>query len=444
MKIGGKNWIRLGSAAAAIFATLSPASGQDNGGLNANLSLSQGITSSSEDGNFGQTNLGFGLSSLTRPQSLDFRVGVGLEQQFDNGLDNEIVDPSLRLSYDIQNRQNALELGLVYNRSDVDSLVELDDELPGILVLDEGTRETVGATLTYTFGREAPFGGTAGVSYNSLAYSDTTDPDLVDRDRVQANLGLRFEITPRIAATLGYNHSDTDRAGTGQDERSNRYQVGTDLTVSESLNAAFSVGWREVETTNSGVTTQEERLTYSLDLRKDRPNGALTLSLNSDLSEAGRRTNLRFGTSYETRYGGEFSAGAGLSQGDNGDIRPLYEVSYSDSLPRSSYSVSLRQGFTTNSQGEESLNSRLRLGYNYTLNATTQFQSSASYRTTNALGPDTDTSRLDLRLGVSRDLTENWALTSRYTYTRKSEDGQADETDNRLFLGLETNFGWRP
>jgi opacity protein-like surface antigen len=417
---------------------------QDGGGVNANLSLSQGITSSSQNGTFGQTNLGFDLSSETRIANLGLRAGVGLEQQFDDGFNTDVTDPSLRLSYGTQSRQSAFELGMVYNRSDVDTLVELDEELPGILVLDEGTRENVRVSLGYTFGRDARFGGTLGTNYNSLAYSDTTDPDLLGSDRVQANLGLRFEITPRIAATMGYDFSDTDRANAGQDERSTRFRLGADLTVSETLSAGLSVGLREVTTTNSGVTTQDDRFTYALDLRQNRPNGALTLNLNSDLSESGRRTNLRFGTSYETRRGGEFSARAGLSQGDNGDINPLYEVSYSDALPRSTYSISLNQSFSANDLGQEALNSRLRLRYDYSLTATTRLQSSISYQVTDILGLDTDTSRFDVRLGLSRDLSETWAVSSRYTYSVQSEDGQPDDTDNRIFLGLETNFGWRP
>ena len=427
-----------------LAVAVGPAVAQDDGGLNANLALSQGITSSSDDGTFGQTNLGFALSSQTRSQTLDFRTGLGLEQRFDGGADIEIDEPTLRLSYGTTSRQSALALGLTYNRADADSFVELSDDEPGILVLDEGKRETVGASLDYTFGREALFGGTFGVNYNSLSYFDTTDPELVDRDRVQANLTLRFEITPRIAATLGYDYSDTDRDGTGQDESSNRFRIGTDLLVSDTLTAGFSIGQRELTKTNDGVTTQTESLTYAIDLRQDRPNGALTLALNSDLTEAGRRTNLRAGTSFETRRGGEFAARAGLSQGNDGDINPLYELRYSEDLLRSDYSASLQQNFASNSQGAEVLNSRLQLGYNYELGANTQFVSSVSYQTTDVLGSDSDTSRFDLRLGVSHALTETVALTSQYTYSRKSEDGQSGETDNRIFLGLETNFGWRP
>jgi hypothetical protein len=436
--------MRSGTAAVVMIAVSSPVWSQDDGGVNANLSVSQGITSSSQDGTFGQTELGFGLSSETRVQNLDFQISATLEEQLNNGFATDFVDPSLRLSYGIQNNQSAFDLDARYNRSDVDTLVDLDDGLAEVLVLDNGTRERTGASLGYTFGRDARFGGTFDTSFDSITYSDTTDAGLVDSNSVSADLNLRFEITPRIAATMGYNFREITRSGAGEDVRSTGFNLGADLAVSQTLTTNLSVGTRTVTTETGGITETSDGLTYALNVSQARPNGALTFNLNSNLTESGRRTDLSVGTNFATRSSGDFSAKVGLSQGDSGDINPLYELRYSDSLRVSSYSIFLRQSISTTDLGRDALNSRLQLNYNQALSATTDLQSSLGYQTANVLGESSDTSRRDVTIGLSRTLTDDWNFTSRYIYIVKSENGQPDDTDNRLFLGLETNFGWRP
>jgi hypothetical protein len=431
-------------AAVVMIAVSSPVWSQDDSGVNANLSLSQGITSSSQDGTFGQMELGFGLSSETRVQNLDLQISATLEEQLDNGFATDFVDPSLRLSYGIQNNQSAFNLDAHYNRSDVDTLVDLDDGLTEVLVLDSGTRERTGASLGYTFGRDARFGGTFDTSFDSITYSDTTDAGLVDSDSVSADLNLRFEITPRIAATMGYNFREITRSGAGEDVRSTGFNLGADLTVSQTLTTNLSVGTRTFTTETGGITETSDGLTYALNVSQARPNGALTFNLNSDLTESGRRTDLSVGTNFETRSSGDFSAKIGLTEGDGGDFNPLYELNYSDSLRRGSYSIFLRQSISTTDLGQDALNSRLELNYNQPLSATTNLQSSLGYQTTNVLGENSDTARLDLSVGLSRALTEDWDLSTRYSYIVTSEEGLSDDTDSRIFLGLETNLGWRP
>lgn len=442
MIIRGKNLSRYGAAAVVVFATSSPGLTQDGGGVNANLSLSQGIESSSDDGTFGSTNLGFTLSNVTPTQDLQFQISTGLEEQFSDGIDADVIDPRFNLSYGIQNRQSALDISARYRRADVDSLTESDDPLSDILILDSGTRERAGISLGYMFGREARFGGMFNTSYDTVSYSGTTSSDLVDLERIGADFTLRFEITPRIAATLGYDFNETDRAGSASDVRNTQVRAGADLTVSETLTAGLSVGFKTVEST--GAAQDEDGITYALNLRQDRPNGALTFNLNTDVSETGRQTNMRVGTTFETRNGSEFAGSVGLNRDEDGNTNPLYELSYSESLRQSSYTVFLNQDITTSDLGQDTLNSRIGLTYNRELTPTTSLQSGVNYQTTDFLGLDKDTSRLNISLGVSRELTQDWSVTSRYTHTIQDGDLRNRDTENRLFLGLETNFGWRP
>jgi hypothetical protein len=292
------------------------------------------------------------------------------------------------------------------------------------------------------FGREARFGGMFNTSYDTVSYSGTTSSDLVDLERIGADFTLRFEITPRIAATLGYDFNETDRAGSASDVRNTQVRAGADLTVSETLTAGLSVGFKTLEST--GAAQDEDGIIYALNLRQDRPNGALTFNLNTDVSETGRQTNMRVGTTFETRNGSEFAGSVGLNSDEDGNTNPLYELSYSESLRQSSYTVFLNQDITTSDLGQDTLNSRIGLTYNRELTPTTSLQSGVNYQTTDFLGLDKDTSRLNISLGVSRELTQDWSVTSRYTHTIKDGDLRNRDAENRLFLGLETNFGWRP
>lgn len=446
MTIGGKNWLRTGTAVIALIAMSGPGLTQDNGGLNANLSFSQGIVSSSDDGTYGQTNLGFGLTSVTSNQNLSFRVSTGLEERFDDGFDTEVIDPTFNLSYDVESRQSVFEVAAIYRRADVDSLTLSTDPLSNVLVLDSGKREQSGLTFGYLFGRESRFGGSFNASYDALDYTQTTDPDLIDSTTVGAGLGLRFDITPRVTATLGYSYSDTDRDGAASlDVESRMASAGAQLILSQTMSAGLSLGHKTVETSNDfGLLQSDDGTTFNANLRIDRPIGAITLNLGSDISQNGRRTEFDIGRTLETRRGGEVFGRAGLTRDDDGNTNPLYELQYSESQRRSAYAISLEQNITTSDLGEDALNTRLGLDYDYALTGTTDFQSAVNYQTSNFLDTDTRTSRFDVSVGLSRDLTEDWAVSSRYTYTVRSSDTGADDTENKLFLGIETNFGWRP
>jgi hypothetical protein len=420
----------------------STATAQDTPGLEANLSLSQGLTYSDVDGTLGRMNLGFGLTSVTRTQTFSFDISGALEQDFENGVDFDIVRPSAALAYVIESRQTAINTDVSYRRSDADDFVTDPNGAPGVLILDEGLREDMAAGLDVALGTEALFGGTFNLGYRETAFSNSTSTDLIDEKTTDAGLNLRFEIDQQITATLGYNWSQTDRAS-DRNTTDERLSTGLEMAVTPTLNANASIGLGRISVTDSGVETVEDGLSYDLSVIQERPNGELRFSLESDLSETGRRTTAQIGTTFETRHG-EFSADLGITKGEADDIRPIVTFGYSEDLARGGYSVSLQQKFNTTSSGEETLNSRLRLNFNQDLNNTSRIASDLTYQITNVSGADDDSARLQLGLSFSQDLTSDWALTTRYTYSFEKEDGAATERENELFIGLETLFVWRP
>lgn len=439
---GEQNAVLAGVIAAGFALVASSVSAQDSGGLEANLTFSQGLSYSDTDGTFGRTDLGFGLTSETRTQNFDLSVSSGFEQNLDGGSLFEADEPSANLAYGIQSRQTALTTNLNYRQTDADEFVEDVNGIPGVLILDEGTREAVGADVGLAFGREAKFGGTVDLGYDRTAYSDSTSATLFDFERISAQFGLRFEIDPRITTTLDYSVSETNRAN-GRDVENQGLTLGGQFAVTPTLDANVSLGVTQITIDDGGVVSVEDGLSFGLSLEQDRPVGRLRFSLDSDLSESGRRTTARVGGTFETRRG-NLNASFGLTESADSSIRPTLTLTYGEDLPRGSYSVSIDQAFDTDTDGDETLNSRLRLVWQQDLTQTSRVSSNLTYQMTDVLGVDDDTSRFQLGVSFSHDLTEDWALTTRYTHTIFNDDSAARTRENEVFIGLETSFGWRP
>lgn len=440
--MGGGNHFNIGAAGLVGILLAGSAYAQDDGGLEASLTFSQGLSFSSEDGTVGRTNLGFGLTSTTRNQSLDFALRAGLEQDLDDGLSVEAVSPRATLSYGLENRQSAFTAAASYQQSDTDGFITDADDNPLIVVIDEGTREDVSADLGLTFGREAPFGGSVSLGYRETIFTDTADPDLINERTDFASFGLRFDVSQRISGRLSYRISEVDRDG-GRDVRTERLSTGAEFAISPTVNANVSLGVSEVSVTETGVETVTDGFFYDIAVTQTRPIGSLRYSLESNLSETGRRTTAKVGGTFETRRG-ELSADIGLTEGADDQIRPLLLLSYGEELRRSSYSVSLNQQFTTASDGDETLNSRLRLGWSRDLTNVASISSNVTYQITDVLGKDEDRSRLQLGVSYSHDLTEDWAVTTRVTHSFVEQSDEADTRENEIFIGLETSLGWRP
>lgn len=428
-------------AAAALAGALvgSGATAQE-GGLAAELRFSQRIVSNDGDVT-GDSTLGFGLSSETRSQSFELSVDGSYQTAIDSEQPSGFIDPRLALSYGIDSRQTAFSVDLAYAEADVDSVFELD-ALPGIFVIDSGTRAQSRLAMDLAFGREAPFGGTLSLGYSETRYTDTTDPGLVDEVTGSADLTLRFDIDRRISTRVFAGYAETDR-DSGTDVTRERLGVGADLAVTQTLDAALDLGVTRVTETTGGSDTVDEGLSFTLSLTEERPNGAYTAELVSDLDESGRRSTLIFGRSIEFREA-SLTARFGLSEGTDEELRPLYALSYDQTLPRGQFGVSLDQAFDTGADGDETLNTRMSVDWSYELTRVSTLGAGLDLRDTEVLGAAGDAQRLDVSLTYSHALTEDWALFGGITHTIEREDGAADSRSDEVFVGLRTSVGWRP
>lgn len=440
MRFGGLFKYILGLGCATLYAQHALA--QDDGGTTASLSLGQGLTLDDNEV-FGQTDLTFSFSDITKRESFDFTFSTSLLQSFEGGFDIEVDEPAASIEYTVSSRQSQLLTGYTFRTSDADALVADETGISDALFIDTGKRTDTTARLNYNFGQESKLGGTVALRYAQTRFTDTQSTALVDRDVASAGVNLRFKVDDRITSTIGFNIEETRREEQ-QNAITKQLNAGASFAISDTLSADFTVGQSEVRTNpTDGDETVENGLTYAASFDKTLPNGSLTFSLSSDISEAGRRTTARIGRSLSTKRN-TLSGSFGVTEGTDGVVRPLYRLNYQRALPDGSFDVSFDQTFVVNAQSEETLNSNLRAGWLYDVSRSQSLQSNLAWQQSNVLGDDGDTSRLDLNIRYDHKLNDDWTLLAR---ARQSWTSSADNTsteENEIFVGLQTSFGWRP
>ncbi|WP_132464391.1 hypothetical protein [Rhodovulum marinum] len=393
-----------------------------------------------EEGLTATTNLSISLNAATSVSAISFDASAGLRKNLSNG-SSDVQQPRLRLTYGRENLSSAVDLDLEYRERDVDTL-EPDDDLEDIVRFSTGTREDMSANLGFVFGRDAPFGGGLDLGYRTTRYADTSDPDLVDGETVSATGTLTFVIDPRITALLRGTYSDTDEDAAGRDVLYENISAGARLAVTPTLSTDIFVGYTRTTETEGGIEDQQEGASFELSFTEERLNGAWTGSFVSDLNDDGeRRSTVRINRSLDLPRGA-LDAGFGLSQGEDGDLRPLYSLAYLHERPTSRLNLSLDQAFTTDDNGDEALNSRLSVSYNRDLTELSSLQAAVFLRSTDYLGGSEDADRqIDLNLSYRHSLAEDWGLVAGYTHRIDSEN-DTTERSNEIFLSIEKSF-WR-
>ncbi|RBO52888.1 hypothetical protein DSD19_11980 [Rhodovulum sp. BSW8] len=430
------------AAAGLVLFCAAPAAPQDAGGLEARLRFSQRLTQ--EDSTLSTTTgLGVTLSSRTRTETFLFSVDSGLEQDFD-GSSMVQKDPRVMLSYGRESISSALSTDFSYSRTDVDSISEDDDLADGVLELDEGLLQRYSGKLFLELGRDAPFGATVDLGYSAKVYSETSNSGLLDEEKANATLALRFDLDPRITAGLRSSISETDRDDPGQDVRSESVGGTLGFGVTQTLSADAYLGYSRVTETVPGLPDDIQKgLAYTLSFTEQRPNGDLSGSLSSDIDEAGRRTIARIDRNLELP-GGALRAGVGVSTSEDDTLRPLLSFAYNHGLPRGTFGMKLDQAFSTDSDGEEALNSNFGVTYRQELTPLSSLQAGLILRDTDFVSDDdSDKRKLQLDLVYRHSLAQDWNVVGGYSHSISDRSSDDREYSSKVFIGLEKATQWR-
>lgn len=366
----------------------------------------------------GTARFDFAYLLATPVQRLTLAGDIGLREvdgpgDDDDSSSNGLADPSLRLAYDRAVRDARFGLDAFVQQSAVAFLEPFEEGIDDPLILDDiddldsdtGTRLRFGLGTELELRRTAPFGVTLSAGYSALRYSDVTDPDLTDEERLRAAAALRFDIDPatRATLTLGYSSFEDD----GNDE-----------------------GRRDTFRVEAGIA-------------RDRPGGAIGASLGAVSTEDGERFTFALNRGLALPVW-DINTRLGVTQSTDGALSPSIGLSVARDLPDGALSANLTRSIRSGSDDEEQAVTALSVGYARQVTPLTSIGADLSYIRNEPTGEGPTESAGAAGLTLQHALTEDWNLNLGLQH-RIKDDGDADRASgNRISLNLRRSFTVRP
>jgi hypothetical protein len=414
---------------------------------NASLAANPGGSTTTAD-----TTLRFGLTSETRTSRLAVSVPLRFEYRNDPGSNGEfeLLVPNASISYSQQAANSAVSATASYavRRLD-DSVLTFVDIFfnPVDLIVDGGELRQFRANGTLSFGIEGPIGFDASAFIDDRNYTDTLDPDLYDRTRYGATGSLRLQftdvLTGRVTASVEQFEAD-DFGSTEETELT----LGTSATydVDQVTAVTAGVSYTTIDRTRFGVTnTVEEGWGFSLGAVRDLPNGSISGSVARTVNTTGNRTAIRVGRAMELPRGA-LSYAVGYSLGEDGEDAIVADVAWRHDLPTGRITASLVQETTVDDDDQDTLVTRVALGYSQEVNSVSGFDVSFGLGRTDNLGsgPDDLTTRANLGVTYRREIARDVDWSVGYEARYLKEDGGDARNSNRVFTRIDRSFSIRP
>ncbi len=414
---------------------------QDGAGLEANATLSFGVIYEDEALR-AQSALGFSLSSSTRTQSLGFSLSSGLETGRRSALD--FVDPSVLLTYNRIGQNALFSVDARYNQSDLGGFELAEDSTSAELVATTGSKNDLNLSTNLEFGTASLFGGTVSLGWRQIQYSGATTLD--DYQTFSAGLALRFSVDPRVDLRTTANFQETLVEGSGTARTNLSLGVGVDFALNVAFRVSADLSYSQIEKRPATGDTQiDSGPVFSLVAEKDFLNGALRLDLSTLVTDSGTGAEARVTRTLKTARGDDFLLSAGLSRGDNGDLKGIFGVEFTRVGQNSEFAFSLTRGVQGDVFGQESLRTEFRVGYEIPLSRISELSSAVAFRETEFPDSTMDrTRKLELKMGYAQQLTRDLDLTAEVAHTRSWSGSDGPDVDNTVYVGLERKFNWRP
>ena len=399
----------------------------------------------------------------TRPNDVLRLDAAGLlRAETPPGVDNSFDNRSLSLGYDRQGANAALSFGASYRLTSVNARdpfdVDRDPEEDPIdetdLIRDRGDEQTLGARVRLETGLTAPLGLTLTGRYRDRSFTDTTDPDLFDSERLSLSATTRLTLDPVTEARLVLSLDDYSADDTPQtDRRTTRASLGLSRALSRTDTIDLSLGVSRIETEETigigiGSIRRSETETGGIGrfaFTRELPRGTIGTSFAVNESENGQTATWLVSRDLPLPRGSlALSVGATRDVAD--ELQPSGSLSLTRETPRGTLSAALSQDVRTSDRSNELRTTRASLGYTHEINALSQIGLSASFvEIARSGGPAlNDTSRANLRATYSHQITRDWQLSSGYEYRINEEETVGTATSNRIFLTLQRSITLRP
>lgn len=442
---------RIGSAALLLGAAFMPglalAQDQDDFAPQARLTVTQQLAV--DNGNvIGITPLDIALRTGTRSQNLSFGASVPLRQgdpDDDNFLG--VGDRQAQVEYRRFVRNSSIEVQGRYVEADLDRLIFFDDIIDDIVTLDGGRRADTGLRAGYAFGTQARLGGEFSLGYLDRRYSGTSDPTLADSVTVDGAATIFLEPTPLIRARILASALETDSEEGGTDTRRHRVGAGASLQVNRQVNMDVELAQTRIrrEDQADGTIERSDGLSFRTGVTYLRPDGDVTLSFTTDPGTEGRRERLRLGRSFE-RPGYDFAVSAGVTRLDEGDLDPVFGITYrTDPTRASQIQLGLQREAVSDLDGNEAINTNLTANYSQQLSAQSSVGISLFHRESDVQRGDRQNARSSaVSISYNQVIGRDFSAVAGINIVRSRDNGGIRDDEERIFVGLGRSFNFLP
>ena len=403
-----------------------------------------------EGGAYLRSDLGVAYLSETRSSSFFWDLDTSIDAgRFGDGQgsDSRLQTLGSSLVYSRESVSSTLEFGASYRRARLDDTLLFDvllaDEFENEdLVSSGGYRETTGASLDLSLGRETPIGVDLSLSYIDIGYEDTISAD--PRYRLNFATSVNLKVSPVLELGV-VARADRDERDSLEEYESDSRTLALSAIYAASSTMAVSgeIGMTRTETSRtlngSRRTNAVEGATGAISVDLARPNGTLGVAFRSSLDEEKRRNVIRASRALDLPLG-KLAVSAGVSLQEEGDIAPVLAVDYTRETPRGGLTLAYDRSVSTD-EDTDRVRSRLGLAYYRQINSVSSWRASVDYASVEVIsGRSNRTSRLGTSLSFQRDLTQDWNLTAGYRYVQ-ADGGEEDERQtNTVFFGISRDF----
>lgn len=462
----GQGAVVLACCSALALSAVAPVLAQDEGGLKLSFGISSTLRSDSNyalatpsngRGTVFDTNLSFGLESVTRTSSLSFRAATTARTArlpAPAGNTSGFEEPTLQLAYTRQGARSRLSFSARYNQADLDFLDPLrdpiliaDPTLPGglALVTETGQRTNLQYSLGFETGIDSPVGFSLQASRRELDYTNTVSPNLFDTETDSLSASLRLDLTPASRLTLTGSATDYEAANTVNTRRENRsLGLGYSAQLDEATELSARIGWSEVRVEETGGTTLREGMTFGFGASRALAVGSLGVSYDRSLDSNGARDTINLRHTRETQTL-DIGLGLGLTRGTTGTTSVIADVSLEKALPRGAFTFGLSRSVATNNNLADVLYTRANASYTHEIDTLSSVSLGATYARTEdgGAGNTATSSRSALSVTYNRALTEDWRMSAGYEH-RRLQNTTGDTSGNAIFVTLGRSFEFRP
>ena len=442
------------SLAASAIALAAPAFGQELA-RQGTLSFSQGLeysdnislSATPRSGFTSRTGVDLLLSTETRTQVLTFGIGTDLVGEFGGDVtdeDFEFESTRANVLYTREGATSEFRFTGAYTETQLDEAAFDLGDGSGLIISDGSvTRTSLGFGLTT--GVDGPFEVTVNGRYRDLDYQDTVDPDLIDEDSTSLDATARMRISPALTLRALAGVTRTDEADLVSTEREERFVgLGLETETAGGLSIVGDVLYDTTEVTDTTPSTsRDDGIGLDLGITQERPDGSLNVALSSRIDEAGRRSSAEVTRSFDMPSGEiAFSLGV-LDQEGEDSLQVIGGLEYFRELPRGGITASLRQDASSR-DGAAFLNTLASLNYAQDINEISGWSAGLSYTASDRLGSMDEDSRATATFTYTRELAEDWSMSTGVEHTRVTDTGTPDRSSNAVFFNIrrDITFGF--